>query len=645
MEKDNQQHVLQNADTFSLGSGLSIYSKADTKKVIEVTNNRAHYFANLAKKFRDEAKIHCENAKHYAEENSNVTYDQLIDLRNVLETKINTKQDSGNYALQQDIPVNVSDLENDSDYITTNEAETLVNTAVPSQTGNAGKYLHTDGNNTSWVKIPVETMFSIKTFDHILSFEESKGYALQGTWVYKTAAPERYGYPDFYEKCLSEKTEVGTGTELTINDLTATIYNHSDGHQFYDIEDKTVFDSWSEANTGIWAYGIDEENERIFLPKRNIYYTNEDAESNASKIDNNRYQYIVVGNTEDKQTLINTVPVTTAANDTIPLFTGMYFDFKPNSPSWLKAGMQQNSGGIYTSCYNTLVNCLTAANNIYDLKVIEVSDMIDGTDYSEYWKVNQDEMTFVTPTTVSYKALNGSVNGDGNALMVTDGTYISPLAVNAFKSGSFGPANVVPSENKLENVSIGTSYPSVSGGSMAHNHYGGLATASQLTGLSSGIIAEESTAQLYFKVANAVQNLELLDAGEVLEALANKVDKGSDLFNGQWVFEQIILTNSTAANQSLDLSNYLPDDGYNYEVMLSCQSYSSGDEYYRWIYTDIMPCNVGPWRDLWCNTNTRHATNAFTVPVGTGRVIYLGGSGMTSLSVYAKGYRRIGAIG
>lgn len=124
--------------------------------------------------------------------------------------------------------------------------------------------------------------------------------------------------------------------------------------------------------------------------------------------------------------------------DTVPLFTGMYFDFKPNNFSWLKAGEQQNSGGIYTSCYNTLVNCLTEANNIYDLKVIETSAMEPGVDYSEYWKVNQDDMYFITPTTMGFDV--------------------------------------------------------------------------------------ESTVRLYFKVANAVENLELLDAGEVLEALADKTD-------------------------------------------------------------------------------------------------------------------------
>ena len=63
MDKDNI-HLPQAADTYSLGSGLSIYTKSDIKNNIKITNNRAHYFANLAKKFRDEAKIHCDNAKH-----------------------------------------------------------------------------------------------------------------------------------------------------------------------------------------------------------------------------------------------------------------------------------------------------------------------------------------------------------------------------------------------------------------------------------------------------------------------------------------------------------------------------------------------------------------------------------------------------
>ncbi|MDE5888778.1 MAG: hypothetical protein K2H20_02035, partial [Bacilli bacterium] len=241
--------------------------------------------------------------------------------------------------------------------------------------------------------------------------------------------------------------------------------------------------------------------------------------------------YIVVGNTEEEKSVTNVSELTTSENDTIPLFTGMYFDFKPNNASWLKAGEQVNSGSIYASAYNELVNELT--NHKYRLKVIEESEMISGVDYSEYWKINQDEMYFVTPTKLSYLPISQKMvpcYGDGNALMVTDGTYISPLAVNAFKSGSFGPANVVPSENKLANVKVGTDYIAVSGGGMSHNHYGGVATKDTLGSLSSGLIADltsaqSSTAQLYFKVANVVQNLELLDAGEVLESLSDKIGR------------------------------------------------------------------------------------------------------------------------
>jgi gas vesicle protein len=48
-------------------------------------------------------------------------------------------------------------------------------------------------------------MFDTILKDHVLTYEESKGLALQGTYVYKDAiAGSRYGYADFYNKCLEE---------------------------------------------------------------------------------------------------------------------------------------------------------------------------------------------------------------------------------------------------------------------------------------------------------------------------------------------------------------------------------------------------------------------------------------------------------
>ena len=58
------------------------------------------------------------------------------------------------------------------------------------------------GSTSSGTSLP---LFTPVIQDRILSYEESQGYALQGTYVYKTAiAGSRYGYPDFYNKCIEE---------------------------------------------------------------------------------------------------------------------------------------------------------------------------------------------------------------------------------------------------------------------------------------------------------------------------------------------------------------------------------------------------------------------------------------------------------
>jgi hypothetical protein len=111
------------------------------------------------------------------------------------------------------------------------------------------------------------SMFDTKITDHELTFEESEGWALQGTYVYKEAvAGSRYGYPTFYEKCVQEK-ELGTPTEVTLGENTITMYINSNGHQFYDIADKEAVDAWYNTYGTAWYYGVDTSAERIFLPR------------------------------------------------------------------------------------------------------------------------------------------------------------------------------------------------------------------------------------------------------------------------------------------------------------------------------------------------------------------------------------------
>ena len=112
-------------------------------------------------------------------------------------------------------------------------------------------------------------MFDTILKDHILTYEESKGLALQGTYVYKEAlAGSRYGYPDFYAKCLEEYNET-TSTE-TVNGVEVKV--NSNGHKFYDIANKDAIDSFFNTMGSAWFYGVDTENERVFLPRKKLYY-------------------------------------------------------------------------------------------------------------------------------------------------------------------------------------------------------------------------------------------------------------------------------------------------------------------------------------------------------------------------------------
>ena len=115
------------------------------------------------------------------------------------------------------------------------------------------------------------SMFDTILKDHVLSYEETKGLALQGTYVYKEAlAGSRYGYPDFYAKCLEEQNSA-TATEVTLGDSTITMYVASNGHQYYDIANKDVVDTFFGTMGTAWFYGVDTENERIFLPRNNYF--------------------------------------------------------------------------------------------------------------------------------------------------------------------------------------------------------------------------------------------------------------------------------------------------------------------------------------------------------------------------------------
>ena len=113
-------------------------------------------------------------------------------------------------------------------------------------------------------------LFDLVVKDHILTEQESVGFALLGTYVTKAA------YLDFHNTCVSEKT-AGTPTQTTLGDSTITTYNNANGHIFYDIADKAAVDAFYNTWGVAWFYGVDTENEQIFLPRNNWFFQSGNA--------------------------------------------------------------------------------------------------------------------------------------------------------------------------------------------------------------------------------------------------------------------------------------------------------------------------------------------------------------------------------
>ena len=452
-------------------------------------------------------------------------------------------------------------------------------------------------------------------------------------------------------------------------------YKNPNGHQFYNISQKDVLDEIFNQSGTAWFYGIDTENERVFLP-RNNYFEQVTADSsevgqsveaglpnitgwvnteegyvggafyiegsrgggcnngsnqyNGVRFDASRSSevygnsdtvqppavkkllYICVGNTESVSSVTDVVEVTTTENDTTPLFTGMYFDFTPNNVSWLKAGEQKNSGGVYTFCYNELVNELTIPK--YGLKVINEADMIVGVDYSEYWKVNQDEMTFTTPTAISNKAYSdiAPVVGNGYALGLTTNGTSTTSGINAigyssshwFYGRTTNVSNIkLPATQGVENT-------------VSDNTLFGITPVKGESGIEAHL-QENITAQLYFKVANAVQNLELLDVGEVMEAVADigsnavlKTDcpayivesyvngaSGYNVYSNGYCQQWFLINDGKNGNKSRSLTYLKPFKDLNYIVLVTGHYSSTTENGWDFVYnkttTDCKIVGVG----------------------------------------------------
>ena len=434
-------------------------------------------------------------------------------------------------------------------------------------------------------------LFDTKVSDHVLEGEEALGWALQGTYVYKEAvAGSRYGYPDFYAKCL-EEYENATSTE-TVNSVAVKVY--SNGHKFYDIANKSAIDTFYNTYGIADFYGVDTENERIFLPRNDYFvqlttdtskvndyieaglpnitgtvksggrdgewisgafsHINSDTNgvsgrhdggsdsnysSGTAKLDASRSSsvygksstvqppsslkllYYCVGNTKVESAVLNVTEITTSENDTLPLFHNFYSkEDMTTTGAYVNASLGSYlSGNVYTTAYNKLVNKLGTDN------VKANTDTY--TDYD--FVVNQDDMTFRLPL------LNGSEDlPDYSNGQTIDSGFVAPCnGILWFTNSAVTNKQAIVYVNNIA-VSLVQGGSAVQDPTSIHIEVKVNDVITFTNPASSQYIkffAYQGNGNLYYKLSNAVTNLEILDAGKVMNAVNTVVPDNASLIS------------------------------------------------------------------------------------------------------------------
>lgn len=180
---------------------------------------------------------------------------------------------------------------------------------------------------------------------------------------------------------------------------------------------------------------------------------------------------------------------------------------------------------------------------------------------------------------------------------------------------------------------------------------------------SSSIYGNSSTVQpqtikvlYYIVIATSTKTSIEVDIDEIATDLNGKADRdGSNMvasvknFDGQWVESYAILSSAkNVGSYTLDLSSYLPNDGYDYEVSLWLNVGSTANTG-LWVGTVASPAtNVGSGLIIGANTlNSSYWNSNGTgiLPVTSLRVLYseiTPSNATSSAEVKAMGYRRIG---
>jgi hypothetical protein len=364
-----------------------------------------------------------------------------------------------------------------------------------------------------------------------------------------------------------------------------------------------------------------------------------------------------------------------------PMLTHIWSDHLFNDVRYLRADtFSWQDGTVYTNAYDHLVDDVTNGTSqteiiaghtitytladdghkiVSDTYASEVESLYNDTGVAWYYILDLVNHRFKLPRenpTIEILEQSAPVIGTGKTLGFTNGTDVAGLVGdNSSYNHHIFRKSVIGKD--ISTSLSGTSEGAIDGiiGVTTDGEKSGLkADLSRKTGIYKGKL------YLYFYIGQFSQTATEQTAGLNSELFNSKVDIdlsninpiGQKVLDGQWVVSTLSLasdvTQNTTTEDEYDISSYLPNDSYNYELLIdgNCSTASSsGKISLIALKTDLVSVdNVLLCQTISRASSTFQAGGSMILPVGPARTVikatYANNTGTYSLRI--KAYRRIG---